>query len=74
MRERRFDRIPFSEGPARCLGQDFNLLEIFQVVDRLLRRYRRELVDPSFELPESRAAISGPAEGSLRVRIARRVP
>jgi cytochrome P450 len=70
-RERAFDLIPFSEGPARCLGQDFNTLEVIQVLDLFLRRYRMELVHPEREVRESMAAISGPCDGTLLVRIGR---
>jgi cytochrome P450 len=72
-RERGFDLIPFSEGPARCLGQDFNMLEVFHVLDMLLRRCELDLFDPDRPVPESKAAISGPCDGTLLVRL-RRAP
>jgi cytochrome P450 len=70
-RERRFDLIPFGDGPARCLGQDFNMLEVFQVFDLLFRRYEFELEDPKRPVHESRTGISGPCDGELLVRFRR---
>lgn len=71
-REGAFDLVTFSAGPGRCLGQEFNMLEFFLVLDALLRRYDLELVDPDAPVRDSDAEISGPEAGSLIVRIRKR--
>jgi cytochrome P450 len=71
-RERDYDLLTFSAGTGRCLGQDFNMLEFFLVLDFLLRRYDVELVNPKRVVRDSTDVISGPEPGSIIVRIGRR--
>jgi cytochrome P450 len=73
-REKVFDLVTFSAGPGRCLGQEFNMLEFFLVLDAVLRRYDVSLVDPDAPVRDSDAEISGPEPGSLIVRIRARRP
>lgn len=67
--EASFRYFPFGAGPAKCLGQSFNMLEFFLVLDHLLHRYAFELVDPEREVRDSDDALSGPEQGELAVRI-----
>jgi cytochrome P450 len=63
----------FGAGPGRCLGQAFNMLEFFLVLDHLLSRYRFELADPSVVIKDNTdAALTGPEPGMLGIRVRRR--
>jgi cytochrome P450 len=70
--EEEFRLLPFSAGPGGCVGRGFNTLEVFMVLDELLRRFTFALEDPGREVTESHGAISGPGPGQVRVRIRRR--
>jgi cytochrome P450 len=72
--EEEFRLLPFSSGLGGCVGRGFNTLEVFMVLDELLRRFTFELEDAAREVTESDGAISGPGPGQVRVRIRRRVP
>jgi ferredoxin-NADP reductase/cytochrome P450/CRP-like cAMP-binding protein len=64
---------PFGAGPGRCLGQAFNMLEFFLVLDHMMSRYRFELPDPSLVIRDNTdAALTGPEPGLLGIRIRRR--
>ncbi len=67
-----FRYLAFAAGPGKCLGQPFNQLEVNRVLDRLLPRFRFELVAPWREVRQTRETLSGPEPGSLAVRIRRR--
>jgi ferredoxin-NADP reductase/cytochrome P450 len=71
-REEAFDLIPFSAGPGRCPGNNFNAHEFVLVLDALLARFRFELVDPTRVVGPSEAIILGPEPGGVAVRIRRR--
>lgn len=71
--EEQFRLIPFSAGPVVCPGRGFNMLEIFLVLDTLLRRYVIELLHPDREIVATQnVALNGPAVGAHAVRFRRR--
>lgn len=72
--EAEFHWFTFGAGPAKCLGQPFNQLEFFLVLDRVLSRFRFELVDPDRVIADADDPISGPEAGRVAVRIRRREP
>jgi cytochrome P450 len=68
-REQALDWLPFSDGPARCLGQHFNAHEFFVLLDALLPRYRFELANPEEEVPYNEGIVRGPEQGRIGARI-----
>jgi len=73
-REQALDWLPFSDGPARCVGQNFNAHEFIVILDALLPRYRFELVNPKDEIRHTETMVVGPEAGRMAVRIRPRHP
>lgn len=71
-REEALDFIPFSEGPGRCPGQNFNTHEFLLVLDAMLPRFRFERADPSRNLDQVDGPIAGPEPGAMAIRLRRR--
>jgi cytochrome P450 len=64
--------ITFSQGPGRCLGQPFNMIEFFAVLDWFLRRYDFALVDATRPVRDVWREISGPEAGGIAIRLRRK--